>query len=70
MLRVSVRGVSSPQRFQQLREVVPGRSPYRQGTDPTLLLDFQRREEADLAVVNLNLLPGIQARILGDWSAE
>ena len=66
VLRVAISGVSSPQRFDQLMEVLPGRVLYQQGTDQRLLVDLPSRELADLAVVNLNLLPGVHALILGD----
>ena len=64
MLRIAVSGVNSPQKFQQLREAVPSREPYLQEPDKRLFLDFHYREQAHLALLNLKLLPGIQASLL------
>jgi len=66
VLRVAISGVSSPQKYDSLKLAIPGRVLYQQGTDERLLVDFHTREEAQRAVVNLNLLHGVHALILGE----
>jgi hypothetical protein len=39
---------------------------YLKGTNPEMYVNFRDRATADLAVVNLNLIPGIRARICGE----
>jgi hypothetical protein len=55
-------------RQAQLREVeslVGSNRLYKKGTDSSQYLDLRDRAEADLLVVNLGLIPGVKARILG-----
>lgn len=64
MVKVVIKGANSEHRLNQIEEVVGKHRVYLQGTFPDLLCDFARREWADLAVVNLNLIPGVKAEIL------
>ena len=70
MIVVKVMGCSSPQRTEQVREVIGARHlrtvPGGESDRDSWFVDFTRREEADLAVVNLRLLHGIRAHIEGD----
>jgi hypothetical protein len=70
MLKVEIKGVRTPDQFDEVRRIVGGH-PYRQGTEENLFADFPYRDSADLAIVNLNLVPGVRARISGEpWKAE
>jgi hypothetical protein len=63
MLTVAVSGADHAPKLAQVEEIV-GRHHYRQGTDSRLFADFLHRDEADLAVVNLNCIAGVHAQIL------
>lgn len=63
MVTVEIRLRSVPER--RLSEVLGPRHLYRKGTNPEMYVDFQDRAEADLAVVNLRLLPA-HARVMPD----
>lgn len=69
MLRVAIRGIHSPERYREMQAIIGGRNTYQQGTDERLLVDFSphHRGEAQLAVVNLNLLAGVRAELLNDF---
>jgi len=49
-----------------LRQVLEARQLYRKGTNREWYVDLKDREEADLLVVHLNLLPRVRAHILGE----
>jgi len=49
-----------------MQEILGPYRVYRRGTDLQYLVDFHRREGAHLAMVNLNLLPGVKAQIAGE----
>lgn len=49
--------------MREIQEVI-GYQGFYQGTDDRLFIDMWRREAADLAVANLNLIPGVKAEIL------
>jgi len=48
----------------EVEELVGSHRLYRKGTNQEWYLDFQERPEADLVLVNLNLLPGVEAHYL------
>ena len=52
--------------LQEIEQLVGRHRLYEKGTDSSRYLDFRDRAEADLAMVNLNLIPGVKARILGE----
>jgi hypothetical protein len=64
LLKVAISG--APHKLPQVEEVVGRHRCYRQGTDARVFVDFSAREWADLAMVNLNLIPGVHAEILED----
>ena len=64
VLTVEIRGCNSPEKFDQVKEVLLEDISYR--NVPNLYVDFMSREKAHLAVVNLNLLQGIKAWIVGE----
>jgi hypothetical protein len=61
MLTVAIAG--GDHKLHQIEEIV-GRHYYRQGTDSRILADFVHREDADLAVAQLNCIGGVHATIL------
>ena len=62
MLTVEIRGCQSPERFAEVR-VILGNHPIHQNS-PVLYVDFSNRESAHFAVLHLNLIAGIKARIV------
>ena len=64
MLTLKISGANSPEKLKQVEELLPGRPPYRKGTDPEWYVNFPSREWLDLAQANLNQLPGIKTQRL------
>jgi len=62
---LEILGVSRPQQLQEVEALVGRYCLYRKGTDSGQFLNCDRAR-ADLLMVNLNLIPGVKARILGD----
>jgi hypothetical protein len=66
MLRVSITlARHDPEIYADIKQII-GHRTYIQGTDPRLYVDFSRREDAHLALVNLNQVIGVMARIEND----
>jgi hypothetical protein len=65
MVTIEIQGIRR-QNLAEVRSLLQARRLYRKGTDPGEYADFQERSEAHLAIANLNLLPGIKARVLGE----
>ncbi len=66
MLRLEIRGANSPEKYAEVARVVPSSHLYRQGTETALYADMPNRERAHLAMVNLNQIHGVTAKILND----
>jgi len=66
MVTLEIYGVNRPSQHREMQEILGPYRVYRRGTDLQYLVDFHRREEAHLAMVNLNQLPGVKARIAGE----
>jgi hypothetical protein len=63
---VEITGRNLWRRINEVEAFVGSRRLYLKGTDSSRYLDCQERAEADLLVVNLNLMPDVKARILGE----
>ena len=67
MLRVSISlARHDPGTYADVEQIIGHNRIFSQGTDRTLYVDFARREWADLAMVNLNTIQGVRAKIEGD----
>ncbi len=64
ILTVEIRGCNSPEKFDQVKEVLLDGRTHQNA--PHLYADFTSREKAHFAVVNLNIIPGIKAVIIGE----
>lgn len=64
MITVEIRGVRNGTTFLEVQQIAGLANIYRKGTDEALFVDYTSRERADLDVVHLNNLHGVQARIL------
>ena len=61
--------ISGPNLWRRLNEVeafVGTNRLYKKGTDSSRYVDCRDREQANFLVINLNLMPEVHARILGD----
>jgi hypothetical protein len=68
MVTVEIRGANW-RNLKEIRSIVGAARLYTKGTNnPEDYVDFQDLSRAQLAVVNLNLVPGIQARVVGRYS--
>ena len=65
MVTVEINLLRSRERQEEVESYLGHNRLYRKGTNEAQYLDFQERAQADLAVVNLNLMPQVKARILG-----
>ena len=65
MATVTLEILVCPHCLPEVEALVGSNRLYRRGTDEGLLLACRDRAEADLLAVNLNLTPGVKARILG-----
>ena len=63
MLTVQIRGCNSPEKFDQVKECLLEHQQLHRNP-PLLYVDFPNREQAHLALANLNLLPGIKADLV------
>lgn len=63
---VELAGADRPHLIQEVEQLVGRHQLYRKGTNPEQYFDCRDRAEADLVVINLNLVLGVKARILGD----
>lgn len=66
MVTVEISQPSSRRDLKEIESLVGRNFLYDKGTNRELYADFQDRLRADLIVVNLNLLPGVKARIMQD----
>lgn len=64
MFTVAIEGARKHQHFQEIEGFVGTGRLYLKGTDQAYFVDYQDRASADLAVVNLNQIEGIKARLL------
>ena len=55
-----------PRQVREVETLMGSERLYRKGTSPEWYLDLPSREQADLLLANLNLLPGLRCRILGE----
>lgn len=54
----------SPQIVEKVEDTIGRGRIFNQGTDSRLFAEFYRRDLADLAVINLNLIHGVKAEIM------
>lgn len=68
MVEVKIKGCTGAARYSEVREITGARHLRVVSGSPSdrdsYLVDYRDRAEADLAVVNLNTLPGIRAEIV------
>gem|GEM_PF-4070939 len=65
MHRVTLEIRLRPAQLREVESLAGSHRLYRKGTDYSWYLDLPDRAEADLAMVNLELIPGVKVRILG-----
>lgn len=64
MVTVEIRVPRNRVRLEEVEEYLGSNRLYRKGTDESHYANFLERSQADLAVVNLNSMPGVKARVL------
>lgn len=52
--------------LNDIEEIIGKHRIYLQGTDTPFYVDYYRREDANLAMVNLNQIIGVHAHIVND----
>ena len=62
---IEIRSSGAWRRMNEIEALVGANRIYLKGTDSGRYLDCRDRAEADLLVTNLNLMPGVRARVLG-----